>query len=86
MSNKHDAPEQKLAQFDAFMQDLPELSPEIRQCVATHGFHKLAAAVYGLPEINEQTVGMFFGTKLASQKLEWSTIVSGLKALQNLGG
>ena len=80
MSNKNDP---KLAELDALLPQMPEA---IVTCVANHGFHKLAAAVYGLPEINAQTVGAMLGTKMATQKLEWSEVVSGLKALQGLGG
>lgn len=81
MSNQNDARDPKLAQLDAL---LPQMPAAIVECVQKHGFHKLAAAVYELPEINEKTVGAFLGTKLATQKLEWSEIVSGLKALQGL--
>lgn len=73
----------KEAQLDAMMAQMPA---EIVTCVQTHGFHKLAAAVYGLPEVNERTVAEFIGTKMASQRGEWSDIVAGLKALQDLRG
>ena len=73
----------KEAQLDALMAQMPS---EIVDCVQTHGFHKLAAAVYGRPEVNERTVAEFIGTKIAMQRNEWSEIVSGLKALQNLRG
>ena len=71
----------KTAELDAMLSQMPA---EIVQAVATHGFDKLAAAVYGLPEINEHTVAAFIGTKLATQQQEWRDITSGLKALQNL--
>lgn len=80
MSNNNPT-DPKLAQLDALMPQMPQ---EIVECVQKHGFHKLAAAVYGVPEINERTVALDIGTKLATQKLEWSEIVSGLKALQTL--
>lgn len=80
MSNKTD---DKTAELDAMMDKMPA---EIVQCVQTHGFHKLAAAMYGLPEINERTVAEFIGTKLATQQQEWRDITSGLVALKNLRG
>lgn len=80
MSNTN-APDPKLAQLDALMSQMPA---EIVECVQKHGFHKLAAAVFGLPEIDERAVALDIGTKMATQKLEWSEIVSGLKALQSL--
>ena len=73
----------KTAELDAMMSQMPA---EIVQAVATHGFHKLAAAVYGLPEINEHTVAEFIGTKLATQQQEWRALTSGLTALKNLRG
>mgnify|MGYP001170004174 CR=1 FL=1 len=79
MSNNAD----KTAELDAMMGQMPA---EIVQCVQTHGFHKLAAAMYDLPEINEHTVAEFIGTKLATQQQEWRDITSGLAALQKLRG
>lgn len=73
----------KEAQLDAMMAQMPT---EIVTCVQTHGFDKLAAAVYGLPEINERSVAEFIGTKMAMQRQEWSEIVSGLKSLRDLRG
>lgn len=71
------------AELDALMSHMPA---EIVQAVQQHGFHKLAAAVYDLPEINERTVAQFIGTKLATQQQEWRDITSGLDALKNLRG
>jgi hypothetical protein len=76
-------PTDKNAELDAMM---PQMPAEIVQAVQTHGFHKLAAAVYGLPEINEHTVAEFIGTKLATQQQEWRDITSGLAALTSLRG
>lgn len=73
----------KEAQLDAMMAQMPS---DIVTCVQNHGFHKLAAAVYGLPEVNERTVAEFIGTKMAMQRQEWSEIVSGLNALRDLRG
>lgn len=71
------------AELDKLMSQMPA---EIIRCVETHGFDKLAAAMYGLPEINERTVGEFIGTKLATAQQEWRDITSGLQALKNLRG
>lgn len=73
----------KTAELDALMSEMPS---EIIECVQKHGFDKLAAAVFGLPEINAQSVGQFFGTKLATQQREWKEIVSGLKLLETISG
>ena len=73
----------KTAELDAMMAQMPE---EIVQAVRTHGFHKLAAAVYGLPEINEHSVSQFIGTKLATQQQEWRAITEGLEILKKLRG
>lgn len=80
MSNTND---KTATELDALMGHMPA---EIVEAVQRHGFHKLAAAVYGLPEINEQTVAQFIGTKLATQQQEWRDITSGLDALKNLRG
>lgn len=71
----------KEAQLDAMLAQMPE---EIVSCVRTHGFHKLAAAVYGLPDMEVHTLAAHLGTKIASQRLEWGEIVSGLRALESL--
>lgn len=81
MSNQNDT--DKTAELDALMSQMPA---EIIQAVQTHGFDKLAAAMYGVPEINEHTVASILGTKMAMQQREWREIVSGLKALQGLRG
>lgn len=73
----------KTAELDAMMSQMPS---EIVQAVQNHGFHKLAAAVFGLPEINERTVAEFIGTKLATQQQDWRAITSGLDALKKLRG
>lgn len=73
----------KTAELDAMMDKMPA---EIVQCVQTHGFHKLAAAMYDLPEINEYTVAAFIGTKLATQQQDWRAITAGLNALSSLRG
>ena len=82
MDNNANKPDPKLAQLDALMSDMP---PAIVECVRKHGFHKLAAAMFEIPEINERSIALHIGTKLATQKLEWSDIVSGLTALKSLG-
>lgn len=79
--SKNDA--DKTAELDAMMSQMPA---EIVRAVQTHGFHKLAAAVFGLPEINERTVAEFIGTKLATQQQDWRVITSGLDALKKLRG
>lgn len=79
--SKNDA--DKTAELDAMMSQMPA---EIVQAVQTHGFHKLAAAVFGLLEINERTVAEFIGTKLATQQQDWRVITSGLDALKKLRG
>jgi hypothetical protein len=82
MSNKVDVSE-KIAQLDTLLEQMPA---EIVQCVQAHGFHKLAAAVYGVSEIDERSVTALIGTKLATSQQEWRAITSGLRALQKLRG
>jgi len=73
----------KTAELDAMMDKMPA---EIVQCVQTHGFHKLAAAMYDLPDVTAHSVAQLIGTKIATQQQEWRDIVSGLDALKNLRG
>lgn len=49
-----------------------------------HGLHKIAAARYGVPEINEETVAKLIGTKLASRMAEWRNIRAGVSALKDI--
>jgi hypothetical protein len=69
--------------LDALMPHMPDV---IKEAVAKHGFDKLAAAMFELPEINEKTVATFIGTKLAAQQQDWAQIVAGLTALRDLRG
>lgn len=73
----------KEAQLDELMAHMPQ---EIVACVQTHGFNKLASAVYGIPHSDERAIIELIGTKLASQRQDWSEIVSGLAALRALRG
>lgn len=73
----------KTAALDAMLSQMPE---EIVRCVQQHGFDKLAAAMYDLPEISEHTVTALIGTKLATQQQEWRAITDGVRALQTLRG
>ncbi len=83
MSDRNTLDDAKLAQLDAMLSQMPT---EIVQAVQMHGFDKLAAAMYGLSEINEHTVAQYLGTKLAAQQQDWRDIVSGLQSLQTLKG
>lgn len=67
------------------MDDLSKLiPPELQRAVAVHGFHKLAAKMYGVDEINEKTAAEIIGTKLAARRAEWRGIFSGLQALNDV--
>lgn len=61
-------------------------SPELREALQRFGFNKLAAAMYGVDEINEKTAATIVGTKLMTRLAEWKQVSVGLAALKELGG
>lgn len=62
------------------------ISPELREAVQRFGFHKVAATVFGVDEINEKTASTIVGTKLMTRLAEWRQVSAGLAALKDLGG
>ena len=67
------------------MDDIMQFMPaELKQAIQTHGFHKLAAKMYGVDEINVKTASEIIGRKLLERKAEWNTINTGLAALKDL--
>lgn len=67
--------------MDDILQQIPA---ELKQALQTHGFHKIAAKMYGVEEINLKTASEILGRKLLARRSEWNTINSGLAALKDL--
>jgi len=69
------------------MNDIDKLiSPELRAAVQRFGFNKVAAAMFGVEEINGKTASEIIGGKLMTRLAEWKAIDSGLAALKDLEG
>lgn len=67
------------------MDDLtPHLPEELIAAIRTHGFHKVAAAFYGVPEITEKAAAEIVGRHLLERRSTWRTINSGLSVLSSL--
>jgi hypothetical protein len=62
------------------------ISPELREAVRRFGFHKVAAKMYGVAELDDVAAARIIGTKLASRLAEWRNVAKGLEALKALGG
>jgi len=60
------------------------LPVEVRTALATHGLHKVAAQLIGVPELTEVTAAQYLGRKLAARNAENKVIVDGLAALVTL--
>jgi len=60
------------------------LPPELKQAVETHGFHKVAAAFYGVPEITEKVAIDLIGRRLVERLQSRRTIAEGLSSLDAL--
>lgn len=67
------------------MNDLDKfISPELRDAVQRFGFDKVAAKMFGVPEITEKTASEIVGTKLMTRLAEWRQVETGLNALVGL--
>lgn len=67
------------------MDDLDKfVSPQLLNLLQNGAFHKVAAKMYGVDEINEKTASQIIGTKLMTRLAEWKQINTGLAALQEL--
>jgi hypothetical protein len=67
------------------MNDLDKfISPELRDAVQRFGFDKVAAKMFGVPEINEKTASEIVGTKMMTRLAEWRQVETGLDALKEL--
>jgi len=67
------------------MNDLDKfISPELRGAVQRFGFDKVAAKMFGVPEINEKTASEIVGTKMMTRLAEWRQVETGLDALMSL--
>ena len=58
------------------------ITPELRAAVQRFGFDKVAAAMYGVPVLNEKTASEIIGAKLMSRLSEWEQVKVGMKALK----
>ncbi len=68
------------------MNDLDKfISPELRDAVQRFGFDKVAAKMFGVPEIDEKTASEIVGVKLMTRLAEWRQVETGLNALAVLG-
>jgi len=68
-------------EIDEVMEELP---PEIGDAVRRFGFPKLAAAVYGVEELDLPTSARIIGQKLAERLAERRSLATGLSALADL--
>ena len=66
---------------DEVIANMPE---EIKTAVTQLGFDKIAAAMYAVPEINEEAIATIIGTKLAARMAARREIFTGLAALDDL--
>lgn len=67
------------------MNDLDNSIPQqLRDAIAKFGFAKVAAQMYGVPEINEKTASVIVGTNLMTRLAEARQIETGLAALAEL--
>lgn len=60
------------------------ISPELREAVRRFGFHKVAAKMYGVSELDDVAAARIIGTKLAARLAEWRSVSNGLTALREL--
>ena len=56
----------------------------LQRAAQARQLHKIASAHYAVPDINEQTVALIIGTKLAHRLRERREIESGVRALASL--
>jgi len=70
--------------FDETTDVTDRIGPELREAVSRFGFAKVAARMYGVDEISEETAAGIIGTNLMTRLAEWRQVDSGLKALAAL--
>lgn len=75
-------PKQIDVNFDEILSHIP---PVIGEAIQKHGFAKLAQEMYGLPDTSERTLFTAIGEKLAARRTERREIVTGIRALADLG-
>jgi hypothetical protein len=69
------------------MDDIDQaISPQLREAVRRFGFHKVAAKMYGVDEIDDVVAAKIIGTKLMTRLAEWKEVSVGLAALKTLEG
>lgn len=60
------------------------IAPEFYEAVRRFGFHKVAAAIYGVNEINEKTASEIIGSHLMTRTAEWRSVTAGIESLRGL--